>query len=48
MDAVYFQLGTLIQAEEIPGANYELPDAETLSWGHAMKPGKDYQRMEQG
>lgn len=42
MDAVYFQLGTLIQAEEIPGANFDLPDAETLSWGHAMKPGRVY------
>jgi geranylgeranyl transferase type-2 subunit beta len=40
MDAVYFQLGTLIQAEQIPGAKYDLPDAETLSWGHAMKFGK--------
>jgi geranylgeranyl transferase type-2 subunit beta len=38
MDAVYFQLGTLIQAEQIPGANYDLPDGQTLSWGHAMKP----------
>jgi len=42
MDAVYFQLGTLIQAELIPGANLDLPDAQTLSWGHAMKPGKVY------
>ncbi|MGO8786643.1 MAG: prenyltransferase/squalene oxidase repeat-containing protein [Terriglobia bacterium] len=42
MDAVYFQLGTLIQAERVPGANYDLPDAATLSWGHAMKPGKIY------
>jgi geranylgeranyl transferase type-2 subunit beta len=42
MDAVYFQLGTLIQAERVPGANYDLPDAETLSWGHAMKPGRIY------
>lgn len=42
MDAVYFQFGTLIQAEQIPGANYDLPDGETLSWGHAMKPGKIY------
>jgi len=42
MDAVYFQLGTLIQAELIPGANFDLHDAETLSWGHAMKPGKVY------
>jgi geranylgeranyl transferase type-2 subunit beta len=44
MDAVYFQLGTLIQAERIPGAKCDLPDAETLSWGHAMKPGKNYAR----
>ena len=42
MDAVYFQLGTLIQAELIPGANFDLPDGQTLSWGHAMKPGKVY------
>lgn len=42
MDAVYFQMGTLIQAELIPTANFDLPDAETLSWGHAMKPGKIY------
>ena len=42
MDAVYFQLGTLIQAEEIPDANYHLPDGETLSWGHAMRPGTNY------
>ena len=47
MDAVYFQLGTLIQAERIPGAKYDLPDAETLSWGHAMKPGKIYARPEE-
>jgi prenyltransferase beta subunit len=44
MDAVYFQLGTLIQAGRIPGAKYDLPDAQTLSWGHAMKPGKIYAR----
>lgn len=44
MDAVYFHLGTLIQAEQIPGADYDLPDAETLSWGHAMKPGRVYSR----
>jgi Prenyltransferase and squalene oxidase repeat len=42
VDAVYFQLGTLIQAGLIPGADFNLPDAETLSWGHAMKPGKIY------
>jgi prenyltransferase/squalene oxidase-like repeat protein len=38
MDAVYFQFGTLIQAQRIPGVNFDLPDARTLSWGHAMKP----------
>jgi geranylgeranyl transferase type-2 subunit beta len=43
MDSVYFQLGTLIQADQIPGAKFDLPDAETLSWGHAMKPGKVYE-----
>lgn len=42
MDAVYFKFGTLIQAGRIPGTNFNLPDAETLSWGHAMKPGKIY------
>jgi prenyltransferase beta subunit len=42
MDAVYFQFGTLIQAGRIPGANFDLRDAETLSWGHAMKPGTIY------
>ena len=42
MDAVYFQLGTLIQTEQIPGANFDLSDAETLSWGHAMKSEKVY------
>lgn len=42
MDAVYFQFGTLIQAEKIPGTNFNLPDAETLSWGHVMKPGVVY------
>jgi hypothetical protein len=42
MDAVYFKFGTLIQAGRIPGSNFNLPDAETLSWGHAMKPGKIY------
>jgi Prenyltransferase and squalene oxidase repeat len=43
MDAVYFQLGTLIQAGLIPGTNFHLPDAETLSWGHVMQPGIIYQ-----
>lgn len=42
MDAVYFQFGTLIQAERIPGVDYDLPARHVLSWGHAMKPGKRY------
>lgn len=42
MDAVNFQLGTLIQAGRIPGTDFNLPDAETLSWGTFMKPGKIY------
>jgi geranylgeranyl transferase type-2 subunit beta len=40
MDAVYFQFGTLVQAERVPGARLNLPDAHTLSWGHAIAPGK--------
>src|ERR1051326_3344626 len=42
MDAVYFQFGTLLQAGRVPAAKLDLPDAHTLSWGHAMKPGKVY------
>jgi prenyltransferase beta subunit len=42
MDAVYFQFGTLIQAGRIAGAKRDIPDAHTLSWGHAMEPGKVY------
>ncbi|MFO0890690.1 MAG: prenyltransferase/squalene oxidase repeat-containing protein [Isosphaeraceae bacterium] len=42
MDAVYFQLGTLIQAGRIPGARTDLPDSHTLGWGHAMDPAKVY------
>lgn len=42
MDAVYFQFGTLIQAGRVPAAKQDLPDAHTLSWGHAMQPGKNY------
>ncbi len=38
MDAVYFQFGTLIQAGRVNGAKHDLPDARTLSWGHAMRP----------
>lgn len=43
MDAVYFQLGALIQGGVIPGARLDLPDAHTLGWGHAMEPGRIYQ-----
>ena len=42
MDAVYFQFGTLIQAGRVPRARRDLPDAQTLGWGHAMEPGKVY------
>jgi prenyltransferase beta subunit len=42
LDAVYFQFGTLIQCGRIPGARLDLRDAQTLSWGHAMQPGKVY------
>jgi len=42
MDAVYFQFGSLIQAGRVPGARVDIPDAHTLSWGHAMQPGKAY------
>ncbi len=42
MDAVYFQLGTLVQAGQVPAANLDLPDAHTLGWGHALQPGKTY------
>ena len=38
LDAVYFQFGTLIQCGRIPGARRDIPDANTLSWGHAMQP----------
>jgi osmoprotectant transport system ATP-binding protein len=43
MDAVYFQLGTLIMAGRVQGARRDLPDAHTLGWGHAMQPGRDYE-----
>jgi len=46
MDAVYFQLGTLIQGGVVPGARIDLPDAHTLGWGHAMEPGRTYQTAE--
>jgi hypothetical protein len=42
MDAAYFQFGTLIQCGRIMPAKGDLPDAQTLSWGHAMKPGRVY------
>ena len=42
MDAVYFQFGSLIQAGRVPAARLDIPDAHTLSWGHAMQPGKAY------
>lgn len=42
MDAVYFQFGSLIQAGRVPGARWDIPDAHTLGWGHAMQPGKVY------
>jgi hypothetical protein len=42
MDAVYFQLGTLIQAGRVSTAIRDLPDAHTLSWGHAMQPQRLY------
>jgi len=42
MDAVYFQFGTLIQCARIMPAKRDWPDAQTLSWGHAMRPGKVY------
>ena len=37
MDAVYFQFGTLIQCGRVLSAKRDLPDAHTLSWGHAMR-----------
>lgn len=42
MDAVYFQFGTLIQCGIVRSSRPDLPDAHTLSWGHAMKPGQRY------
>ena len=42
MDAVYFNFGALLQAGKIPGMKTDLPDAQTLGWGHAMQPGKVY------
>lgn len=45
MDAVYFQLGALIQAGRLPGARRDLLDAHTLGWGHAMRPGVSYENQ---
>ncbi len=42
MDAVYFQFGTLLQAGRLRLAKRDLPDAQILSWGHAMRPGRIY------
>ena len=42
MDAVYFNFGAMIQAGMVPEAKLDLPDAHTLGWGHAMRPGKVY------
>ena len=42
MDAVYFQFGTLIQCGKVAAGRHDLPDAQTLSWGHAMRPGRLY------
>jgi hypothetical protein len=36
MDAVYFQLGSLIQGGRIPGARAD--KSGTLGWGHAIDP----------
>jgi prenyltransferase beta subunit len=42
MDAVYFQFGTLLQCGRVSATKRDLPDAHTLSWGHAMQPGRMY------
>ena len=42
MDAVYFQFGTLIQCAAVSPTRRDLSDAHTLSWGHAMQPGRIY------
>jgi len=42
MDAVYFQFGTLIQAGRVAVPRRDPPDAHTLSWGHALQPGRVY------
>jgi geranylgeranyl transferase type-2 subunit beta len=44
MDAVYFQFGTLIQAGRAGKSVRRLGDADTLSWGHAMEPGRIYKK----
>jgi hypothetical protein len=45
MDAVYFQLGALIMAARVPAVRLDRPDAHTLGWGHAMRPGRDDQDL---
>jgi len=42
VDALYFQLGTLAQTGRVPMVEEDRADAHTLSWGHAMRPGRDY------
>jgi geranylgeranyl transferase type-2 subunit beta len=43
MDAVYFQLGTLIQAGRVKGVDGSLAEADrrALGWGHALQPARD-------
>lgn len=41
MDAVYFQVGSLVQSGYLKTAK-NLRNEEILGWGHAMIPGKDY------
>ena len=40
MDAVYSQLGTLIQAERVEGVDRSLSEADrgAPGWGHAKRP----------
>ena len=38
MDAVYFNFGSLLQAEIVPMPKLNRADAPTLGWGHAMQP----------
>lgn len=41
MDAVYFQVGGLVEAGTLE-INENLKNEEILGWGHAMNPGKTY------